>query len=146
MINRFQISDFRFQKRGFTLIELLVVISIIAILSTIGLTSFSTIQRKGRDARRKADLREMKNALEQYYTICGFVYPLPVEGDNFYDKIICNSPVYQEILNTFLTDPRSGDYYRCPEVIADNCNENQFKICTELESESPSTYCVYSSQ
>jgi len=46
---------------GFTLIELLVVISILAILITMGLTSFASAQRKGRDAKRKSDIREIKN-------------------------------------------------------------------------------------
>lgn len=131
-------------KWGFTLIELLVVISIIVILITMGMTSFTTAQRKGRDAKRKADLREIKNALEQYYSICSFVYPTPAA--EYYDPVICSSPILTEILNPLPTDPRSGAQYACPDVVTDNCNENNFSICTELESESPSTYCVKSSQ
>jgi general secretion pathway protein G len=51
------------KKRGFTLIELLVVISIIGILATFLVASFSSAQNKARDARRKADLDAIKKAL-----------------------------------------------------------------------------------
>ncbi len=54
------------KSNAFTLIELLVVISIIAVLSTIGLITFSGIQSKARDALRKTDLQKMALALEGY--------------------------------------------------------------------------------
>lgn len=54
-------------KKGFTLIELLVTISIIAILATIGLVSYSVVTKQGRDSKRKADLRTIQSALEQYH-------------------------------------------------------------------------------
>lgn len=56
----------RLSRTGFTLVELLVVISIIAILSTIGMAVFTGIQAKARDERRRADLRGIVAALEIY--------------------------------------------------------------------------------
>jgi len=53
---------------GFTLIELLVVIAIIAILASIILASLGAASAKSRDTRRMSDLRELRNALEMYYT------------------------------------------------------------------------------
>lgn len=50
--------------RGFTLVELLVVVAIIAILSVIGLTLFTSAQANARDARRKSDIDAIANALE----------------------------------------------------------------------------------
>jgi len=55
------------KKQGFTLIELLVVIAIIGILTAAGLASFSNAQAKGRDARRKEDLKAIQTALQLYY-------------------------------------------------------------------------------
>src|SRR3990167_5250220 len=96
MISKFQISNFKFQinklqKNGFTLMELLVVISIIAILISIGLTSFSTAQKKARDSKRKSDIKEVQNALEQYYSVCGSLYPTGVDGSFYANGIVCSS-------------------------------------------------------
>ncbi len=54
------------ESNGFTLIELLIAVSIVAIISAIGLISFSASQEKVRDAKRKQDLRSIKTALELY--------------------------------------------------------------------------------
>lgn len=54
-------------RKGFTLIELLITISIIAIISAIGLISYSQTQKIARDAKRKQDLRAVSVALELYY-------------------------------------------------------------------------------
>lgn len=54
-------------SRGFTLIELLVVIAIIGILSSVVLASLNSARKKGRDARRIADLKQLQLALELYY-------------------------------------------------------------------------------
>ena len=54
-------------KRGFTLIELLVVIAIIGILSSVVLASLNSARKKGRDARRVADVKQIQLALELYY-------------------------------------------------------------------------------
>ncbi len=55
------------KQKGFTLVELLIVIVILGLLSTIGIGSFISSQKKGRDARRKADLESITRALELYY-------------------------------------------------------------------------------
>jgi prepilin-type N-terminal cleavage/methylation domain-containing protein len=56
------------KKNAFTLLEILVVISIIGILVALGTAAFSTAQKKGRDARRKSDIKAMQNGFEQYYS------------------------------------------------------------------------------
>lgn len=55
------------QSKGFTLVELLVVISIIAILSTIGLTIYTGAQKSARISKRIRDLAAVQTALELYY-------------------------------------------------------------------------------
>ena len=44
-------------KKGFTLIELLIVIMILGVLAALITGNFFTSLKKGRDAKRKADLR-----------------------------------------------------------------------------------------
>lgn len=55
------------QNKAFTLVELLVVISIIAILSIIGLAIYTNIQKNARDAKRQADIGTIANAMEANY-------------------------------------------------------------------------------
>ncbi len=52
---------------GFTLIELMVAISVVAILSTIGLTVYSQGQKFARDSRRKTEIKQIQSALNLYY-------------------------------------------------------------------------------
>ncbi|MBI2330353.1 type II secretion system protein [Candidatus Daviesbacteria bacterium] len=75
--------DYAQDKRGFTLVELLVVVAIIAVLSVIGITIFSGVQKSARDARRKADINAISNALEadfssnnrtEYQTVTGGMF------------------------------------------------------------------------
>lgn len=53
---------------GFTLIELLVVIAIIALLSSIALIALTSAREKSRDTNRVANMEEMNNALELFFT------------------------------------------------------------------------------
>jgi len=62
-------------KKGFTLLEMLVVIGIIAILVALGFASYSTVQKKARDAKRKGDLSSMQKVLEQCYSLNNYTYP-----------------------------------------------------------------------
>lgn len=52
------------QKKGFTLVELMVAITIIAILSVVGVTVYTGVQKSARDAKRRADIDAIATALE----------------------------------------------------------------------------------
>ncbi len=54
-------------KKSFTLIELMIIISMLGVLSASLAGNFITSLKKGRDARRKADLEQIQRALEMYY-------------------------------------------------------------------------------
>ena len=121
--------------------ELLVVISIIAILITVGLTSFSTAQKKARDSKRKNDIKEVQTALEQYYSVCGSVYPTGADDSFYAGGIVCSSPS----LAMMPTVPSDPPYY-CPTPAATNCTSLTYQICASLESETPSTFCLTNQQ
>ncbi len=55
------------RAQGFTLIELLVVIAIIGILSSVVLASLNNARTRSRDARRLADLDQVRLAAELYF-------------------------------------------------------------------------------
>jgi len=54
-------------KKGFTLIELLVVITIIGILATGAVTTFTAQIQKARDSTRIGDIKALQAAVEQAY-------------------------------------------------------------------------------
>lgn len=57
-----------FKLSGLTLMELVVVIGILGIMATIAIAALNPIEqlRKGRDARRRSDLRTLQTAMETY--------------------------------------------------------------------------------
>ena len=54
-------------QSGFTLIELLVVVTIIGILAGIALVNVRGAQQKAQEAALRADLHEMRKAIDDYY-------------------------------------------------------------------------------
>jgi len=114
-------------KKGFTLLELLVVIGIISILVTMSFSSYSTAQKKSRDAKRKNDLKAIQNAFEQYYSICGYKYPasLPSAGTKLIATTTdCPSLSSNVDLITIPSDPLGGNY-QCVST----CDSTGYTIC-----------------
>lgn len=107
-------------KKGFTLVELLVVATIIAILAGIGITSYSSLSKQSRDARRKSDLQTVRSALEFY------------RSDNDYYPGALTTLVPSKYLNSVPKDPKTNtEYVYCPSPATGNVVG--YDLCTGLE-------------
>ena len=109
---------------GFTLLELLVVISIIGILIAMGIASYSTAQKKGRDSKRKGDLKAIQNAMEQCYSLAT-EYPTSVSGGS---ALVCTDSESTQVMDSVPQDPKSGNYSFT--LASDN-----YTICADLEGD-----------
>jgi general secretion pathway protein G len=56
------------RQKGFTTIELLIVILIIIILASISILALNSQRAKARDAKRESDIRQIRTALEFYFS------------------------------------------------------------------------------
>jgi type II secretion system protein G len=98
-------------KKGFTLIELLVVIAIIGILASIVIASLDSSRKKGRDARRLSDVKQIQLALDLYYDQNG-AFPSQIANSLTCGAGPCSAnltgPGY---LSTVPTDPSNNRDY-----------------------------------
>lgn len=96
--------------KGFTLIELLVVISIIGVLMGIGFVAFKQAQAAGRDAKRKADIRQIAASLRLFREDCGY-YPsaLDLNQSSFTAQCSTSDPTVT-YLDKIPQDPLSPQY------------------------------------
>lgn len=141
-------------KKGFTLIELLITISIVAILSTIGLSTFIGSQKRGRDARRQSDLNQYHIALENYASGANGIYPTSASngsvnaGTGIFNS--STSPIKQ-FLTGYPTDPTGvNDYFYVADATGLNfvlagCMEassKSYQICSNGKSGLTANDCV----
>lgn len=113
------------KQKGFTLLELLVVISIIGILIAIGSAAFSTAQKKGRDARRRADIKALQDGFEQFYAENDGNYGSPCSVMNTIEYFPAGFPV----------DPKLSSDIKDYNV-AGGCDSatNSYVVCASLET------------
>jgi general secretion pathway protein G len=126
---------------GFTLIELMVVISIIAILASAGLVMYENAQSSARDGRRVADLNQIANALETYYSNnSGYAIPSSCTGVTAGSSCTAdlNSTNFNSFTsyfsnNTLPSDPGSNTYkyYAC---MGQNQLASTYIMCVALEN------------
>lgn len=124
-------------KRGFTLIEMLIVVAIIGILSSLILVGLASFRSRGRDARRIADVKQVQNALEVYYTK-NLKYP-PVTGGSATDRwdelttTIAGSGIgISQLPNDPLSPSQEYDYKECN-------NQQGYVIAVTLEDSDNTT-------
>jgi general secretion pathway protein G len=135
------------KNKGFTLVELLVVMAILGILVTLVAGGFRTAQMRGRDSKRKSDLKEIANALEVFYSDhnkypdasgeqieacpynpsegsedCTWGLKEFTDGKTVYFKIMPKDPV------------SSQNYVYRVQLIADNANNQKYQLFARLEN------------
>lgn len=124
-------------KTGFTVIEMLVVATIMAVLMTIGLVSYAQTSRSSRNAKRKADLESVRQALVLYNSD-NDTYPDPAsDGDNqaFLDMLVT---IIDYINSTSIVDPKTGTY-----DYTYSSTGSTFELCATLEIKSGTeSYCI----
>lgn len=122
-------------KRGFTLVELLVVIVIIGVLAGLALVSLQGARKLARDGKRKADLEQIRSALEMYRADNG-QYP-PIDGGGWCTQI--SNTTYPEVKNALEAgyidpvpqDPSYAGTYR--DYFYRRINDSQYALYAELE-------------
>lgn len=88
----------------------MIVIAIMGVLASLISGNFITSLKKGRDARRKADLEQVQRALEMYYED-NKIYPTSLDfsgGGALCHPDGCNTKIYMQKLPN---DPVSGNNY-----------------------------------
>ncbi|OGK20020.1 hypothetical protein A3C23_03490 [Candidatus Roizmanbacteria bacterium RIFCSPHIGHO2_02_FULL_37_13b] len=127
------------KRFGFTLIEILIAMSILGIMAALITGNYLITQKRARDARRKSDLHNIQNGLEQYYANCNFAYPTPL-ANNTFSSLTCLSPSLA-LMPTVPVDPLTISPYPCT-----SCSDSQYQLCSTLEVETPQTYCLTNAQ
>lgn len=104
------------RSSGFTLIEILVVIAIIGTIAAVVMGSLNTARGKARDSARTLSIREVKSALELYYSDYGTYPPARTAGGvalNDGSGGVLSSTVtvdLSEYIPTAPIDPLGGSY------------------------------------
>jgi type II secretory pathway pseudopilin PulG len=120
---------------GFTMIELLVVATIIIVLTTIGLVSYSQANQNARNGKRKTDLETVRQALVLYRTDQGS-YP----NTSSWSTMLTTIQDY--LANTSVTDPQNVGEYVYEYSTSDG--GVTFTACALLEPDPGTSYCVSS--
>lgn len=124
-------------SNGFTLIEMLVAATIMAVLTAIGIVSFSIANQKARDAKRKADLEQARSALEIYRSD-NTGYPVDAVTGNL--GTIGSGSLATYMTSSTLVDPKDT----APFQYTYTSDGVTYSICAYLEPSPGTQYCVYS--
>ncbi|MDO8451445.1 MAG: prepilin-type N-terminal cleavage/methylation domain-containing protein [bacterium] len=108
----------RSNRRGFTIVELLVAVSILTVLSTIAIASYGSATKRSRDSKRRADIEQLRSALEMYRADFGFY---PSTGGGVWTP--ASNLALPSYIAAIPTDPNAEAFY---EYKATNVTSSQF--------------------
>ena len=106
-------------RSGFTLVELMIVITVIAILATIAVASFTRVQKQARDTKRKGDMQTLATSLQAYFT----------ENNSYPASLSELAPTY---IPSIPTPPGGGSYTAYSYSIGSG--GNAYGLCVDLEA------------
>lgn len=121
--------------RGFTLIEIMVSVSIMVMLTIIGVVTYSSVNKRSRDVKRKGDLEQIRSALEMYRSDNGYY---PNVGAGSWNETSGLSDLVPVYLPAIPSDPQSSVYYYKATNFADP-KYYGYCICGMLETQSSTT-------
>lgn len=116
-----------FLQSGLTMIELLIVLAILGIFAILFLLSMTGQTSKGRDAKRKDDLKKIQIAFEDYYND-NDCYP---DGDVL-DECFSTTAL-EPYLREIPCDPLTDEPYVYEGLAADQCSG--YRVLVQLENE-----------
>ena len=112
-------------QRGFTLVELLVVIAIIGILATLLLLQLGVARQRARDAKRIADVNQVRTAIELYF-----------DDNGWYPQQVSYTAAVGLLVPKYLTlppvDPLNAGLYEY-RYAYHTTNQTMFHLWAELE-------------
>lgn len=131
-----RISDL---SKGFSLIELMVVIGIIAVLTSIGIVSYSQARNRANIAKAQADMETLKKAMILYKLDYGELPPSPNSPTGYWSSdfwnlgsnppssawtIVIDALIQGGYLKTRIDKDPWGNYYGYDD---NDCNSNPWK-------------------
>lgn len=138
MKNALRSTLYSSRQLGFSLIELLVVIGIIGTIATMLLPNLIGARQRGRDARRKLDIEQIRSALEQYRSVAG-TYPasITLNCDAARETLTYTDPVTLQattFMSTIPQDPSCSSYQYYSSL-----SPTDYTICAYMEGTTSST-------
>lgn len=130
------------KKHGFTLLEVLVSVTIIAVLTAIGIVSYSSVNKRSRDVKRKSDLEQIRSGLEMYRSDMSY-YPGAGSGSWTDASDLEATLVSAGYMPGIPSDPKSGTQdYRYKATSESGSNYYGYCLSTLIESEDPGDTCT----
>lgn len=108
------------KNKGFTLIELLIAMTIVAVVLGLAMVSYQGAKKTARDGKRKADLEQIRSALEMCYADANS-YPVAIYG-----SITCGTATY---LDGTPKDP----LYSADQYYYNRTSVSTYILCARME-------------
>lgn len=127
-------------NKGFTFIELLVTVTIIAVLVSVGVVSYGSVNKRSRDAKRRGDVEQLRSVLEMYRADNGS-YPNAGSG-SWTDASALSTTLVSTYLPAIPADPKTTQTYRYQATNLSGGNYYGYCMSALLESENPTDTCT----